>query len=346
MVNQAVFDVTEKGAREIRLFMVNVAGDAKLILPLFVNGYTLNEVAEKLPPSARAGFDQAVDKLLEAGYIAPKQSTTRMAAVPAAVMPAPLRQLDHTDLDFTGAFEPFDEALYLESQASLPDEVLSSAFAAQEILKARAETEVLKQEIESRSQDLAASKIQQFEQDMNNTITLMAEHEVLQAEQEKFAKQQEMEKTARLSPIFDTLTQLDFFKDFSAVELAEVLHFGTWYEKEKHEVIMQITNVSSCFFVLMSGSAAVLKQTKLIGVVECGESFGDGFYLMGEKATHYANVIAKSHVEFLEFSTVELEKSSLEVRYQFARALARSQTRRFRRANEMIMSLLADKSHE
>ncbi len=367
MVKQTVFDVTDKGEREIRVFMVNISGDAKLILPLFGNGYTLVEVAAKLPPSARAGFDKAVDKLLEAGYITAQigvhPAVEKIQATPSPVPRSSFMHSvdEHLDLDFTGSYPVFTPDLSVSPQAKVPsgnlaiesadtrrlaEESAARIIAEQEASKARAENEALEHEIEIRSQQLASCKIEQFEQDMNNTITLMVEHALLQSEQEKLESQQEMVESARLSPMYESMRELAFFKDFSAAELAEVLHIGVWYEKEKHELIMQVGSVANSFFVLMSGSAAVLRQTKLIGSVENGESFGDGSYLMGEHTTHYANVIAKSHVEFLEFSTVELEKSSLEVRYQFARALARSQTRRFRRANEMIMSLLADKSHE
>lgn len=214
--------------------------------------------------------------------------------------------------------------------------------AEQEASRARAEAEKLKGEIESRSRQLASSKIQEMEQEINNTFTLMVEHELLQAEQDKVQHQQQMIEAARLSPIFEPMRELDFFRDFSLAELAEVLHIGAWAEREGNAVLLQTGSDTSAFFVLMDGQAAVLREGKLIGSIEAGESFGEGFYLMGEPASHYASVVANSHVEYLEFATEPLESASLEVRYQLARALARSQTRRFRRANELIGSLRAE----
>lgn len=335
MNQQLVYEVTEAGQREIRAFMVHVSGDAKLILPLFGSGYSLAEVSAKLPPSAIAGFDKAVEKLHTAGLIALQVGAhPAVAKVLTAVSPPIPRQpksADHFDLDFTGSYPVFTP----DSAENIQPEAQASS------------TEVeLEQAIESRSQQLATSKIQQMEQEMDNTITLMVEHALLQSEHEKWDKQQKMVEAARLSPMFESMRKLLFFKDFSEVELAEVLHIAVWAEKAKHEVVLQVGCQTRSFFVMIKGTAAILRSAKLIGVVEAGESFGDGFYLMGEQAIHYASVISTSHVEYLEFLTEPLEAASLEVRYQFARALARSQTRRFRRANEQLLNLLTEKSHE
>lgn len=218
--------------------------------------------------------------------------------------------------------------------------------AEQEAIKARTEAETLKREMECRSQQLAASKMIELEQDLNNSFTLIVEHELLQSEQDKVKRQQQRLEAARLSPMFEPMRELAFFKNFSLYELAEVLHIGVWAEKKKHQVLLQEESQTSSFFVMMKGEAAVLKQSRLIGTVASGESFGDGFYLMGERATHYASVVASSPVEYLEFTTEPLKTASLEVRYQLALALARSQTCRFRRANERIVNLLTDKAHE
>lgn len=345
--NQAVFDVTDKGEREIRSLMVNVLGDAKFVLPLFGKGLNLAEILLKLPPSACASFDNTVNKLLESGYIA-------LATQASIQQYARNRRAgdDQACLDFTGRHlsatpdMAMDVAAGKQAETDAHTEALARRIAEQELLKVRAETETLKQEIESRSQKLASSKINQFEQDMNHTISMMVEHELFRVEEEKQARQQEMVETARLSPMYELLRELAFFRDFNAAELAEVLHIAVWSEMEKHQVILQVGCQTRSFFVMMNGSAAVLRNSRMIGVVESGESFGDGFYLMGEQPNHYASVISTSHVEYLEFLTEPLEAASLEVRYQFARALARSQTTRFRRANEQLVNLLTDKTHD
>lgn len=210
------------------------------------------------------------------------------------------------------------------------------------MLNAGEGVDALKHEIEVRSQELASQKIRQFEQDMNHTIALMLEHELLQAEQDKLTEQEERLAAARLSPIYETLRELIFFKDFSDAELAEVLHIGVWHEREKSEAILHEGDEANSFYVMMSGSAGVFKREKLIGLVQAGENFGEFAYLMGDQSRRYADVIAKSHVEYLEFSVVELKHATLEVRFQFAVALACCQTRRLLRANGQIINLLVD----
>ena len=55
MFKQLVFELTEKGEREIRLCMLSLSGDAQLILPLFGKGSTVDEVEAMLPPLVRSG---------------------------------------------------------------------------------------------------------------------------------------------------------------------------------------------------------------------------------------------------------------------------------------------------
>lgn len=376
MFKQAVFDITEKGRRELCLPPDNVSwentsggnisGDARLILPLFGNGLTFAKVVAKLPSGARAGCEAVVNKLIEKGYIARHVAMRRVGIL---IHPKQARRLATpagdaiSNLDFTGSnlavtavpqepieMKPDDEVRpddqrdaaceLAETRAHAGDD--AHVMAEQEVLKAGAEARVMEQEIESRSQKLASDKIEQFEQGMNNTIALMVEQALLQAEQEKLPGQLEMVEAARSSPMFGMLRELSFFKDFSAAELAEVLPIGVWHEREKNQAVVREGDAANSFFVMMSGSAGVLKRERLIYLLRRGGSFGELAYLQGEQATHNADVIAKSHIEFLEFSTGKLGQSSLEVRFQFATAFAYSQTRHLVRANKQIVNLLTD----
>ncbi|MDO9053054.1 MAG: cyclic nucleotide-binding domain-containing protein [Gallionella sp.] len=149
--------------------------------------------------------------------------------------------------------------------------------------------------------------------------------------------------TSNSGTMLETLRELVFFNDFTAAELSEVAYIVLWHEREKNQLILREGEVVNSFFVLLNGTAAVLKEQSPIGLIQQGESFGEFAYIMGEQASHTADVIAKSYVEFLEFPTDKLKLATPQVRLQFASAFARVQTQRLICANEQIVSLLADK---
>ena len=337
--NHTIYELTEKGKSELSSGMRSsggLTGDAKFILPLFGKGLTLAEVAAKLPPSVRACCVAAVNNLLADDYIVSgsetESSTSPLNFVVSADVPSGGRTAgmvieEDAGLDFTGKFPAAE-------QIGVADEKLKQFVV----------PESMEEEIESRSQKLAIEKIRQYEQDMNNTLTRMAEHDVLLAEREKSARQKAMVESARLSPIYDTLRDLIFFKDFSDAELAEVLHIGVWCEMNEHEALIHEGDKAESFYVMLRGLAGVFKRDRLIGLVQSGESFGEFSFLMGDDETHHADVIARSHVEFMGFSTDKMETISVEARLQFAAAFSRCQTRRLVCANEQIVNLLTNES--
>lgn len=86
MFTQLVFELTEKGEREIRLCMLSLSGDAQLILPLFGKSSTIDEVVAMLPPIVRSGVSGIVSQLLAAGYIV-QQEAIRSDARAYTMMP-------------------------------------------------------------------------------------------------------------------------------------------------------------------------------------------------------------------------------------------------------------------
>ena len=71
---QIIFELTEKGEREIRLCMLSLSGNAQLILPLFGKGSTVDEVVAMLPPIVRSGVPGIVSQLQAAGYIVQQEA--------------------------------------------------------------------------------------------------------------------------------------------------------------------------------------------------------------------------------------------------------------------------------
>jgi hypothetical protein len=300
-----------------------MSGDARHMLPLFGKGQALGDIVAKLPPSARAGCEVTIQALLDAGFIARHVQTTDTAPVTAT----PVREAEEPDptLDFTRRMPAFVPLIQPGAVPLLNDKAMLD-------------------EIEHRSQLLASEKISQFEQEMSNSLAQMAGYELFKVEQDKLSSQQAMVETARLSPIYETLRGLSFFSDFSDAELAEVLHIGVWRELAEHDVMLRDGEMAEAVYVLMSGHAGVFKRERLIGLIHGGESYGESAMLAGDDQMHHAEVIARSTLEVMGFSTALLARTSPELRLHFVTAFLRCQTRRLVCANEQIVNLLADET--
>ena len=329
LTDSDVFYITEKGVRALFSAATfppgeGLVGDARHILPLFGNALTLAEVLGKLPPSMRC--DASIKELLEAGYITRRSGERPEALHPiqpsAGTLPEAVSGQEDPTLDFTRKSPVF--------AGIIPDAIPLVS------------TDVLMEEIENRSQQLATEKFRLYEQEMSNSLAQMAGHELFQAEQEKLSRQQAMVDIARLSPIFETLRGLLFFKDFSEADMAEVLDIGVWREMKERDVLLRDGDRADSICVMMRGHASAFKRDRLIGLVQSGESFGESSLLVGDEEIHHADVVAMSPVEFMEFSTGKLEQTSIEVRLHFVTAFLRCQTRRLVCANEQIVNLLAD----
>ncbi|MDD5611729.1 MAG: cyclic nucleotide-binding domain-containing protein [Gallionella sp.] len=318
-----------------------LVGDAKIMLPLFGNGLTVADVAEKLPPSVRACCVATVRNLLAEGYIvaggesevaAPSVESSQSVSPPPASPPAsPLAVtvVEDDGLDFTGKFHTPDTV------APDPEEEQTLRLISKEKLAA---------EIEARAHQLALDKFHQFEIEMNNGLATMAEADSLRQEREALEVQHKMVESARLSPLFECLRASAFFADFPDAELAEVLHIGVWHEQDEQAVLINDGDIADSFFVMLKGLAGVFKRERLIGLIQPGDSFGEFSFLSGEGKVHHAGVVTRSHIEYMEFDNNQLKDISLPAQLRFASAFSRCQTKRLILANEQIVNLLTSES--
>lgn len=344
MLDQTVFELTEKGHRGLS-GGAGLSGDARIILPLFGQGLTVAEVAERLPPSVRACCVGTVRNLLADGYIvavsqpgqpvtgsAPAHSSGMASGVASAnPQPAPppaaqsaVTVVEDDGLDFTGKFHTPDPMPEPEEEQTM--RLISKAS--------------LASEIEARAQQLAQEKFRLYEIEMSNSLEVLAGQDALRQEQEAQAAQRKMVESAQLSPLYDILRASSFFADFSDAELAEVLHVGVWHEAGEHQVLFNEGDTALSFFVMLKGLAGVFKRNRLIGLIQAGDSFGEIALLSGSGAVHHADVVSRAPVEYMEFDNAMLKALSSGGQLRFASAFSRCQTRRLAAANEQIVNLL------
>ncbi|WIM06877.1 MAG: serine/threonine-protein kinase [Candidatus Nitricoxidivorans perseverans] len=137
---------------------------------------------------------------------------------------------------------------------------------------------------------------------------------------------------------FNLLRTLSFFRDFSDVEIWEVLRLSRWQRVRHGDVLMREGDRSQDFCVLAAGEVKVTKQGKLLNVLAAGECFGEMAYLTPERGARTANVTAMGDGLVITVATESLARASQAARHGFDRAFLRILVERLDLANTRLTS--------
>lgn len=130
---------------------------------------------------------------------------------------------------------------------------------------------------------------------------------------------------------FSILRTLKFFHDFSQSEILEVLRASTWQDYEEGEEIVKEGEMDDRFYVIVSGSAAVMRNGKGVGELEPGDCFGETSYVRGAK--RLATIKAQTNVTLMKVSSTLLEQSSAACQLRFNKVFLRSLISRLQSPN-------------
>jgi serine/threonine protein kinase len=145
---------------------------------------------------------------------------------------------------------------------------------------------------------------------------------------------------------FDTLRGLAFFKNFSDVELWEVLRISEWRKVPEAEYILRDGESGSSFYILAQGTVRVTKQGRLLSLLHRGDCFGEMAHLLERDFRCGTDVISKNDVVVIEINPDVLTLASTGCRFQFSEAFLHMLVKRLSVANARISHLLADNDQE
>jgi len=143
---------------------------------------------------------------------------------------------------------------------------------------------------------------------------------------------------------FDTLRRLNFFHQFSDVELWEVLRIASWNKFARDTALIQENDIGSSFFILVAGEVKVVKDERLLNVLKPGECFGEMAYLGKQKFQRSASVVALSEIMVMEIRAETLARASDLCRHHFHGAFLELLVDRLAMANLRLSQLLADRN--
>jgi serine/threonine protein kinase len=143
---------------------------------------------------------------------------------------------------------------------------------------------------------------------------------------------------------FDVLRKIEFFRNFSDVELWEVLRLAKWHRLPLNSILIQEGDIGSSFFILAGGEVQVRKQERPLTVLKAGECFGEMAYLGKQKFQRSASVVATTDIVVIEIRAETLPQASELCRHHFNGAFLELLVDRLGMANLRLSQLLAERN--
>jgi serine/threonine protein kinase len=135
---------------------------------------------------------------------------------------------------------------------------------------------------------------------------------------------------------FQTLRQLDFFRDFSDVAIWETLRLGRIRALERGTVLMEEGSVGRSFYLLLDGVVRVTKKNLALTKLRAGVSIGEMVYLQPGDNLRSATVTAETAISVLKIQSASLQQASAELQSCFDKAFIKMLVTRLIATNQQL----------
>jgi serine/threonine protein kinase len=120
---------------------------------------------------------------------------------------------------------------------------------------------------------------------------------------------------------FNILRGLPFFAKFGDAELWEVMRISRWEYCKPGKPLMFEGQTGDFFCLLASGEVKVIKQGKLLNILNAGECFGEMAYISrADGSVRSADVVTLSDARVITIRNEDLDRASDICRHKFDRA--------------------------
>ncbi len=141
---------------------------------------------------------------------------------------------------------------------------------------------------------------------------------------------------------FNTLRRLEFFKNFTDVDLWQVLHISNWNRVAPDTTLIREGETGTSFFILATGEVKVTKSDRLLNVLKAGECFGEMAYLGRRQFKRSASVASVTEITVIEIKADALNGATETCRHQFTAAFLELLVARLEAADVRLSQLLID----
>jgi serine/threonine protein kinase len=189
----------------------------------------------------------------------------------------------------------------------------------------------IRQDLPTALEDIVMKTLQKdtarrYQRGMDIASDLSNLFDVLEGEGEKISVEEK----------FNLIKELEFFKGFPEEELWEILRASSWQDYRKGDSIIIEGEMDDCFYIIISGSVAVLKNGQVIGELLPGDCFGEMGYLAKTKRT--ASIVAESNTSLLKINSTVISQVSLQCQVRFLKVFLRTLIYRLSATTEVISS--------
>jgi serine/threonine protein kinase len=136
---------------------------------------------------------------------------------------------------------------------------------------------------------------------------------------------------------FETLRSLEFFSDFSDVEIWESIRLSRWDEVAPETVVIKDGEVGNSFCFLTDGELRVAKKGRTLNLLSAGDCFGE-MAVIGSRnsGARGADVVAQTNARIVSIPSDALANASDSCRMHFYQSFLRVLARRLSQANARL----------
>src|SRR5205085_783703 len=120
------------------------------------------------------------------------------------------------------------------------------------------------------------------------------------------------------------LKQVEMLAALSDAELWELANAGSWVRVEPGATIVAENAQGHSFFFLANGQVKVIRQARLLNMIDHGEFFGEMAFIRGGSEPRHATVQAMTESLLAEFEPESLAKMTVGAQLHLTRALTRN----------------------
>jgi len=143
---------------------------------------------------------------------------------------------------------------------------------------------------------------------------------------------------------FNTLRRLEFFRNFTDVDIWQVLHISNWNRIAAGTSLIREGETGTSFFILASGEVKVTKSDRVLNVLKAGECFGEMAYLGRREFKRSASVASVTEITVIEIKADALNAATESCRHQFTAAFLELLVTRLESADVRLSQLLLDRN--
>ena len=129
------------------------------------------------------------------------------------------------------------------------------------------------------------------------------------------------------------LKKLNFFKDFSRSELAEILSKTQWMEFQPESPIITDGEIDDCFYIIVIGTVEVRKNNKQLARLKQGDCFGEMACIGRIKRT--ADIVALNRTVLIKLNAGIIGKTSIETQNKFYKVFSYTLIKRLNKVNQL-----------